>query len=184
MFTDPTRTQLASLIYNQSLSNLQAGLGQSLVSASTPETHHQYDPSPGLKGAAPPLLIVLKTEYYQDLISPGLPAAGFTNVKEILRGAWEGGTKESSITKRNPCFCQMFAAFSFKKCLKSSWCFYDLLPLRNIIQPKTQITKFQGFHHGNGAITSLCPASVPWRSGGHLAGEGVSFMCDASVQVA
>lgn len=56
----------------------------SLLWASTPRTHHQHDPSPGLQGAAPPLLIVLKAECYQDLISPELPLAGGTNVHSVL----------------------------------------------------------------------------------------------------
>lgn len=41
-----------------------ASANHSLVSTSTPRTHHQYDPSPGLQGAAPPLLIVLKPECF------------------------------------------------------------------------------------------------------------------------
>lgn len=52
-----------------------ASVNHFLASASTLLTHLQYDPSPGLQGAAPPLLIVLKTECYQHLISPGLPLA-------------------------------------------------------------------------------------------------------------
>lgn len=60
-----------------------ASANHSSVSESTPRTHRQYDPSPGLQGAAPPLLIVLKTERYQDLISPGLPLAGGTHVHSV-----------------------------------------------------------------------------------------------------
>lgn len=67
-----------------------ASANHSSVLALTPRTHHQYDPSPGLQGAAPPSLIVLKTELYQDLTSPGLPLAteliSLFGVKEVLRG--------------------------------------------------------------------------------------------------
>lgn len=60
-----------------------ASANHSLASESTPRTHHRCDPSPGLQGAALPLLIVLKTECYQDLISPGLPLARGTNVHSV-----------------------------------------------------------------------------------------------------
>lgn len=90
-----------------------ASANHSSVLALTPRTHHQYDPSPGLQGAAPPPLIVLKTELYQDLISPGLPLAteliSRFGVKEVLR---ETGTILSVLP---PDFFQISIFSSFSK---------------------------------------------------------------------
>lgn len=80
VFTDPTQFQLASLLCDQSLSNLHACRSQSLlfsVNPSEPCTsmiHHL-----GVEGARLPRLIVL----YQDLISPTLLLASGTKLHSV-----------------------------------------------------------------------------------------------------
>lgn len=87
-FSVPAQTQLDSPpLCDQSLSDLYERLGQSLLSLRVnpdePTASMIHDPSPGPRGAAPPLLIVLKPECYHDLISPGLPLAGGANVHSV-----------------------------------------------------------------------------------------------------
>lgn len=78
-----------------------ASANHSVFSASTPWTHHQNYPSPGLQGAAPPPIIVLRTERYQDLISPTSPLAGGTNDPSVWNN-YQGKLKGT----RDFCFCQ------------------------------------------------------------------------------
>lgn len=89
-FSVLAQTQLDSPpppLCDQSLSDLYERLGQSLLSLRVnpdePTASMIHDPSPGPRGAAPPLLIVLKSECYHDLISPGLPLAGGANVHSV-----------------------------------------------------------------------------------------------------